>query len=140
MLRLTMPDTHPPPSEPSLVDSLVRVVETGQRVVLDRVDLLRFDLSQLVSRTLGGAVLIAVGAFLLAGAWFTFMGAMVVWLQQYLSLFASLAAVATATACFGAGAIAIGMRRGQIGQVGDVGKSVRAVSHEASRTNRALRP
>jgi hypothetical protein len=88
----------------------------------------------------GGAVLIGVGAFLLTGAWFTFMGAVVVWLQQYMSLFASLAAVAAATAGLGAGAIAIGIRRGQIGQAGDVGKSVRAASHEASGTNGALRP
>jgi len=135
-----MLETHPSPSEPSLVDSVVHVLETGQRVVIDRIDLLRFDLSQLASRTLGGAVLIAVGAFLLAGAWFALMGAVVVWLQQYLPLSASLAAVATATAGFGAGAIAIGIRRGQIGKAGDVGKSVRAASDEASGRNGALRP
>jgi Putative Actinobacterial Holin-X, holin superfamily III len=135
-----MPDTPPPLSEPSLVDSVIRVLEAGQRLVLDRVDLLRFDLSEFASRTLGGALLIGVGAFLLAGAWFTLMGAVVVWLHEYLSLFASLAAVAAATAGFGAGAIAIGMRRGQIGQAGDVGKSVRAVLHETSGTNGALRP
>ncbi len=62
MLRFAMLDTHPSPSEPSLVDSVVRVLEAGQRLVLDRVDLLRFDLSQLASRALGGAVLIAVSA------------------------------------------------------------------------------
>jgi hypothetical protein len=73
MLRLAMPDTQPSASEPSLVGSLVRVVEAGEHVVLDRVDLLRFDLSELASRTVGGAVLIGVGAFLLTGAWFTFI-------------------------------------------------------------------
>jgi len=104
-----MLDTHPSPTEPSLVDSVVQVLEAGQRVVLDRVDLLRFDLSQLAARTLGGAVLIGVGAFLLAGAWFISMGAVVVWLQQYLSLSASLAAVAAATAGVGAGAIRRGL-------------------------------
>jgi hypothetical protein len=135
-----MLDTHPSPSEPSLVDSVVHVLEAGQRVVLDRVDLLRFDLSQLATRTLGGAVLIAVGAFLLAGAWFILMGAVVVSLQQYLSLSASLAAVAATTAGFGAGAIAIGIRRGQIDKVGDVGKTVRAASDEASGSNGTLRP
>ena len=135
-----MLDTHPPLSEPSLVDSVIRVLEAGQRLVLDRVDLLRFDLSQLAARTLGGAVLIGVGAFLLAGAWFMSMGAVVVWLQQYLSLSASLAAVAAATAGVGAGAIAIGIRRGQIDTAGDGGKTVRAISEEASGTNGTRRP
>ena len=135
-----MLDTHPSPSEPSLVDSVVHVLEAGQRVVLDRVDLLRFDLSQLATRTLGGAVLIAVGAFLLTGAWFTLVGAVVVWLHQYLSLSASLAVVAATTAGFGAGAIAMGIRRGQIGKASELGKSVRAASDEASGTNGARRP
>lgn len=138
MLRLAMPDTHPPPSEPSLVDSVVRVVEAGQHLVLDRVDLLRFDLSELARRTLGGTALIGVGAFLLAGAWCTFMGAVVVWLQQYLPLSASLAAVAAATAGLGTGTIAIGIRRGQIGQAGDLGRSGRAASREARGTTGAL--
>ena len=135
-----MLDTQPPPSEPPLVDSVVRALEAGQRLVLDRVDLLRFDLRQLASRALSGALLVAVGAFLLAGAWVTWMGAVVVWLQQYLSLGASLAAVAAATAGFGAGAIAIGIRRGRIGTAGDVGQSVRAASPETSGTDGALRP
>ena len=135
-----MLDTHPPLSEPSLVDSVIRVLEAGQRLVLDRVDLVRFDLSQLAARTLGGAVLIGIGAFLLAGAWFISMGAVVVWLQQYLSLSASLAAVAAATAGVGAGAIANGIRRGQIDTAGDGGKTVRAISEEASGTNGTRRP
>lgn len=135
-----MLDTQPPPSEPPLVDSVVRALEAGQRVVLDRVDLLRFDLRQLASRTLSGALLVAVGAFLMAAAWVTWMGAVVVWLQQYLSLGASLAAVAAATTGFGAGAVAIGIRRGRIGTAGDAGKSVGAASAEVSGMNGALRP
>jgi hypothetical protein len=38
-----MIDTQPSPSEPPLVDSVVRALEAGQRVVLDRVDLLRLS-------------------------------------------------------------------------------------------------
>ena len=56
-----MIDTQPSPSEPELVDSVVRALEAGQRVVLDRVVLLRFDLRQLASRTLTGALLRAAG-------------------------------------------------------------------------------
>jgi hypothetical protein len=38
ILPLAMLDTHPCPTEPSLVDSVVRILQAGQRVVLDRVD------------------------------------------------------------------------------------------------------
>ena len=134
-----MLDTQPSSSEPELVDSVVRALEAGQRVVLDRVDLLRFDLRQLASRTLSGALLIVTGAFLLAAAWVTGMAAAVVWLQQYLSLCASLAAVAAATAGVGAGAIAIGLQRGRIHTASDAGKSVGAASAETSGTDGAPR-
>jgi hypothetical protein len=140
ILGVAMLDTPPSPSEPSLVESVIHVLEAGQRVVVDRVDLLRADLSQAASRALSSATLIAVGAFLLAGAWFTLMGAAVVGLQQYLSLFASLTAVAAVTGGLGAGAIVIGIRLGQIGKVGEVSTSVRAVPDEAIVTNGALRP
>lgn len=123
-----MVDAQPSPSEPRLVDSVVRALEAGQRVVLDRVDLLRFDLRQQAGRTLSGALLVAVGAFLVAAAWVAGMGAVVVWLQQYLVLYASLAVVAAATAVVGAAAMAIGMRRGRTGTARDAGESVGVAS------------
>ena len=135
-----MLDDPPSPSEPPLVDSVARALEAGQRLVHDRVDLLRFDLRQLAIRTLSGALLLGAGGFLVAVAWVAWMGAAVVWLQPYLSLGASLAAVAAATAGLGVGAIAIGVRRGPIGKLGDVGTSVRAPSPETRGTNGALRP
>ena len=58
------------------------------------------------------------------------MGAAVLWLQPYLSPAASLAAVAAATAGLGVAAMAIGVRRGGIGTVGDVGPSARTPSPE----------
>lgn len=110
-----MADTDTAPTsaanEPSLVDAVVHVFEVGQRLVLDRVDLARFDLSRLAGRTLRGAALIVTGAVLLAGAWFTAMGGVTIWLQQYLSLVASLVLVAGLSAGLGVGAIAIGIRR-----------------------------
>jgi hypothetical protein len=123
-----MYDAHTTPSEPSLLASIIRLFEAGQRVVLDRLDLAYFDLAQLATRTLRGAALIAIGAVLLTGAWFTVMGGAVVWLQQYMSLAASLALVAATSAVLGGGALAVGLRRARAGAVeaaGDLIEDVR---------------
>lgn len=125
-----MPDDSPTPTGPPLGDSVARALEAGQRLVHDRVDLLRFDLRQLARRTLSSALLIAAGGFLVAVAWVALMGAAVLWLQAYLSPAASLAAMAAATAGLGAAAMAIGVQRGGLGTVGDVGASARARSPE----------
>lgn len=106
-----MYDTHSSRSEPSLLDSVIRAFEAGQRVVLDRLDLAYFDLSQLATRTLRGAALIAIGAVLLSGSWFALMGAVVVWLQPYLALPLSILLVAAASAALGVAALATGASR-----------------------------
>jgi hypothetical protein len=106
-----MLESHPTRSEPSLVDSLIRAFEAGQRVVLDRLDLAYFDLAQIATRTLRGAVLITIGSLLLVGAWFALMGGLVLWLQQYLTLPASIGLVAGGSGLLGAAAIAVGVRR-----------------------------
>lgn len=99
--------------DPSLADAVVRVLESGQRIVLDRVDLARFDLAQLAARVLRGAVLIGVGAVLLAGAWFAAMAGVVVWLYQSMSLTlaSSLALVGALSGLAGTAAIVVGVRR-----------------------------
>jgi len=98
------------PSEPSLGDAVIHVFEAGQRIVLDRIDLARFDLSHLVGRTVRSAALALAGTLLLTGAWFTALGSAVIWLQPYLSLGAGLLAAALLSAAVGASAIAIGIR------------------------------
>jgi Putative Actinobacterial Holin-X, holin superfamily III len=102
-------------SEPSLLDSIVRTFEAGQRVVLDRIELAYFDLKQLATKTLHGAVLIAIGAVLLCGAWFALVVGAVAWLQQYLTLPASVLIVAGLTAVAGGASLALGIRRAQRG-------------------------
>jgi len=105
----------PPEREPSLVESVVHVVEAGQRLLLDRLDLARFDLGQLVNRTMRGVAFIAAGAVLLTGACFALMGGAVMWLHQglYLSLAASCVIVAAVAGGLGAGVVVVGVRRTQ---------------------------
>jgi hypothetical protein len=104
-------DSHPTRPDPSLLDSLIRAFEAGQRVVLDRLDLAYFDLAQIATRTVRGVVLIVIGSLLVVGAWFAVMGGLVLWLQQYVALPVSIALVAVGSAVVGGTAIALGVRR-----------------------------
>ena len=99
-----------------MIDAVGRIVDAGQRLVLARLDLLRLDLNDLANRSLRSAVLVAVGAFLLAAAWCALMGAAAAWLRRYLPLPLSLAVVAMVTAGVGTAAILFGLasdRRGR---------------------------
>ena len=105
-----MAETQPAQPEPSVVDAMVRVVESAQRLLADRVDLVRFELRQFAQRAARGAMLMTIGAFLMGGAWLALMGGAVAWLQQFFSLPMSLVTVATATAGLGGAAMAVGAR------------------------------
>ncbi|MGH7788071.1 MAG: phage holin family protein [Candidatus Binatia bacterium] len=104
-------DGRQAPRDPSIVDALLRVFESGQRIVLDRVDLARYDLAQLAAGALRGTALIAGGAVLVASAWFTLMAGVVVWAHQSLSLVASLALVGGINGLLGVLAIMAGVER-----------------------------
>lgn len=97
--------------EPSLIDAVLRVIEASQRLVLDRVDLARLDVARLASYALRGAVFVAVGAVLIAGAWFATLGFIVLALEPYLSPTTSLLVIAFATFVAGAASVATGIRR-----------------------------
>jgi hypothetical protein len=103
-------ETSSAPNEPSVGDALIHLLESGQRLVLDRIDLARFDLRELADRTVRAAALAVTGGVLLAGGWFMAMASAAVWLRQYLPLAASLAVVAVASAVLGAAAIAVALR------------------------------
>ena len=115
-------------AEPTgIIDALLRVLESGQRIVLDRFDLARFDLTQLAAHTLRGIVLIAIGMVLLAGAWFALMGGVLIWLRSglALSLPVSLGIIAGFNAVLGAAAIGVGVQRARPPDTLDVGAALR---------------
>ena len=76
--------SHPEP--PGLADTAFRVVEAGQRVVLDRLDLARLDLERFVSLAVRSGVAVAASTVLLSGAWFAIMAAAALYLQTALGL------------------------------------------------------
>ncbi len=102
--------SHPEP--PGLADTAFRVVEAGQRVLLDRIDLARLDLSRLLTLGVRTAVAVAAGTVLLSGAWCGIMAAAALRLQGLgLSLPASLLIVAVLSAAAGAATVGAGLRR-----------------------------
>ena len=94
-----------------MTDSFIRLFEAGQSVVLDRVDLARFDFAQIAIRTLRAAALVAVGAVWLAGAWFALLAGAVVWSLDYVSLPIALAGAAVLSVTAGAIAVYAGVQR-----------------------------
>jgi hypothetical protein len=101
------------PEPPGLADTAFRVVEAGQRVLLDRIDLARLDLTRLLTLGVRTAVAVAAGTVLLSGAWCGIMAAMALRLQTGLglSLPASLLIVALLSALAGAATVGAGLRR-----------------------------
>lgn len=103
----------PPDDPPGITDTAVRVIEAGQRVLLDRFDLARFDLTRLIALGARAAAALAAATVLLSGAWFAVIAAIAVRLQGHLalSLPASLMLVALVSAVAGAATVAICLRR-----------------------------
>src|SRR5688572_29519360 len=101
------------PEPPGLTDTAFRVVEAGQRVLLDRLDLARLDVVRLLSLGARTAVAMAAGTVLLSGAWCALVIALALQLQAGLawSLPFSLAVVAVVSAVAGLGLIGLGLRR-----------------------------
>lgn len=79
--------------ESSLVDALTRGIEAGQRLIIDRIELLRLDALELLGRAERGGLLIVFGAMLAMVGWIGIGAAVVVWLTAYLTPAASAAIV-----------------------------------------------
>jgi hypothetical protein len=99
------------PPEPSISDALARLIEAGQRVVSDRLDLIRLDLAHAALIGLRGVALIAAGAVLLGGAWIALLNGVALWLGNYTSLPIAFLSVTAVSAVSGTLAVAMGMRK-----------------------------
>jgi hypothetical protein len=97
--------------EPSIVEAIGRVVDAGQRVLVNRFDLVRLDVTEVATRTLHSAVVLVLGALVLGVAWVSFSAALVVWLRAYVTLAGSLALVGCGNAVAGGLLVVLGARR-----------------------------
>jgi hypothetical protein len=75
----------PRAEETSIVEAVLEVVDAGQRVVVDRVNLLRSDALQTVARVQRQLFVWAVLVVLFGTAWIAFSAAMVMLLARYVS-------------------------------------------------------
>lgn len=96
------------PSEPSLVTSLGRIVEAGQRIVVNRIDLARFDILDVVSRALRGGAMVMMGSVVLLVGWLALSLAAILLGANYMSLAGSAAAVGLFNAAAGAVLVTVG--------------------------------
>jgi len=97
--------------ERSVVDTVHRVFEAGQHLVLDRLELLCLDVTQTASRTVRGIVLTGAGVALLSGALVMLLAVCVTLLDRVMSLPAAIMLVGGVVAALGAIALMIGMQR-----------------------------
>lgn len=100
--------------ERSVVDTVHRVFEAGQHLVLDRLELLCLDVTQTASRTVRGGLLTGAGVLLLAGALAMSLAVCVTLLDRVMSLPAAIMLVGGVVAALGAIAVMIGMQRTRI--------------------------
>ena len=97
--------------EPSVSSAIEHVIDASERIIVDRIELMRLDTHETVSRTLRGASLLALGGVLLCGGWFAAMAIVVVALEEYGAPTAGYAIVFCLSLAAGASLVAFGMQR-----------------------------
>jgi hypothetical protein len=98
-------------SEPSVVSAFGRAVEAGQRLLVNRMDLIRLDILDLIARTQRGAVLIIFGAVVTMAGWLAISVAAVLVMERSLPLPLSAALAGVGNAVLGAALVAAGIQR-----------------------------
>jgi hypothetical protein len=91
------------------------VVAASERVIVDRIDLARFDAVEALSRRLRGALLLSAGSVLIFAGWLGLCAGGVLILDEHLSLPLSLAAAGACNALVGMAVVAVGLRHEKSG-------------------------
>jgi len=81
------------PEHPSPTDAVERVIDAGQRLVTERIELARLDAEDAIAHAIGrGVLVVLMGLFAFSG-WWAGMAAVVILLTAWMPLPASLALV-----------------------------------------------
>ncbi len=96
--------------EVSTASALAHVFEAGQRVVIDRIDLALLEARFVADRSIRGALLLGLGAFLAAVGWCALSAVAILLLAPRLEMIVSLAIVGAANGSLGAVCLAAGGR------------------------------
>ena len=89
--------------EPSATDAVERVLDAGQRLVSERIELAKLDVQEAVTEKVSQGAMIVVPGLFAFGGWWILMAALVAFLNTYLVLPASLAIVGGAHVLLGGG-------------------------------------
>ncbi len=102
-------------SEPSATDAVERVIDAGQRLVTERIELAKLDVQDAVTEKVSQTTKVVVPALFAFGGWWILMAGVVLFLNIYFAMPASLGIVGGAHVLLG-GAIAVrSLQRGRRG-------------------------
>jgi hypothetical protein len=101
--------------EPSATDAVERVIDAGQRLVTERIELAKLDVQDAVTEKVSQTTKVVVPALFAFGGWWILMAGVVVFLNAYLVLAASLGIVGGAHVLLGGAMAARALQRGRRG-------------------------
>jgi Putative Actinobacterial Holin-X, holin superfamily III len=102
------PGQHP---EPSATEAVERVLDAGQRLVTERIELAKLEVEQVVTDKLSRGATIAVSGAFAFGGWWILVASLITFLDAYLVVPASLAIVGAAHVVLGGGVALVAMKR-----------------------------
>lgn len=97
--------------EQLLLSALSHVIAVSERVIVDRIDLARFDAFATLTQRLHDALFLATGSVLILAGWLSLSTVAVLILAQHLSLPLGLAITGTCNALVGMTMVAWALRR-----------------------------
>ena len=106
---------HGTHGEPSATDAVERVLDAGQRLVTERIELVKLDVQNVVSEKLSQGVAILLPGLFAFGGWWILMAGLVAFLDTYLVVPVSLAIVGGAHVLIGTGVTAIALSHAHAG-------------------------
>jgi len=98
--------------EPSATDAVERVLDAGQRLVTERIELAKLDVQDAVVEKVSQTTKVVVPALFAFGGWWILMAGLVAWLDAYLVFPASLAIVGGAHVVIGGVLAGYALERG----------------------------
>ena len=101
--------------EPSATDAVERVIDAGQRLVTERIELAKLDVQDAVTEKVSQTTKIVVPALFAFGGWWILMAGLVMFLDTYLVMPASLGIVGGAHVLLGGAMAGRALQHGRHG-------------------------
>ncbi|HEY2387063.1 MAG TPA: phage holin family protein [Candidatus Binatia bacterium] len=103
-------DFGPGRNDASATEAVERVLDAGQRLVSERIELARLDVEEALAGRVARAALVVVPALFAFGGWWLLMAAAVTWLDAYTTRATGLAIVGGANVVLGLALVLTGWR------------------------------